>query len=151
MKKGNCVALTFDDGLLDLYENVFPYLGEKHIPFTAFIVTDFLDKPGYITKKQLVEMAKNPLVTIGSHGISHKLLTTMPRKEILQESITSQAILQDIIGKEVDYFAYSHGQINYNDIDLFKTYRFCYIASGGFNNFISGRNKYLIPRINIID
>ena len=36
------VAITFDDGLADVYNIAYPFLKENKIPFTIFIVTDFL-------------------------------------------------------------------------------------------------------------
>jgi peptidoglycan/xylan/chitin deacetylase (PgdA/CDA1 family) len=36
-------AVTFDDGLNDLYENAFPIMKEHHIPFTCFLITSLLD------------------------------------------------------------------------------------------------------------
>jgi len=37
------VAVTFDDGLSDLYENAFPIMKKHHIPFTCFLITSLLD------------------------------------------------------------------------------------------------------------
>ena len=61
-------AITFDDGLADVYTIAYPFLKAQGIPFTAFVLTDKLDQPGYLTTAQLLELAADPLVTIGSHG-----------------------------------------------------------------------------------
>ena len=55
--KKNRLVLTFDDGLEDLYTKAYPYLKNKKIPFTIFIITDFIDTPGYLTTSQLQELA----------------------------------------------------------------------------------------------
>lgn len=39
----NVFHLSFDDGLRDVYENVFPLLSRKGIPATVFVNSDFLD------------------------------------------------------------------------------------------------------------
>lgn len=75
--KNNKIVITFDDGLEDLYTIAYPFLKENNIPFLAFIVTGLLDTPGYITTSQLKEISKDPLVTIGSHGVTHEVLVKM--------------------------------------------------------------------------
>lgn len=68
-------AITFDDGLEDVYTIAYPYLAQKGIPFTAFVLSGKIGQPGYLTKEQLLEMAANPLVTIGLHGVDHTKLS----------------------------------------------------------------------------
>lgn len=145
------VAVTFDDGLKDVYRVAYPELKKRGIPFTLFIVTDFLDKEGYISTSELVEMSKDPLVTVGSHGLTHKILKGMPVQEQIEELKCSKEILEKIIDSEVEIFAYSHGQFDDNTIRLLKKYKFYkYIfgVSGLPLNFITKRYIYNLPRFN---
>ena len=98
------VALTFDDGLSDVFHIAYPFLKKKQIPFTVFVVTDFLDTDGYITTEELKTLAADPLVTIGSHGMSHKVFPQMTAEEKKKELIISKEKLEIVIGKEVDFF-----------------------------------------------
>lgn len=141
-------AITFDDGLIDVYEIAYPFLKSKNIPFTIFVITDFLDTEGYITTEQLKELASDELVTIGSHGLSHEILPSLTKTEIINEFNNSKKILEDIIKKEVDIFAYSHGQYNKETIKLSKSYRYVMSVINRPLNFIT-KNKNLIPRIRI--
>jgi len=142
-------AVTFDDGLEDLYTIAYPYLKAKGFPFTAFIVTDFLDKPGYITTNHLIEMSKDKLVTIGSHGITHRILPQLSAEEQQIEIQESKKILEDIINKEVFCFAYSHGQFNKDSLRYASIYDYCMSVAGYPLNFITKRNRLLIPRYNL--
>lgn len=143
------VAITFDDGLADLYTIAYPFLIDKNIPFTAFIITDFLDNPGYITTDQLKEMSKNPLVTIGSHGLSHKIFTEIDETQKLKELTESKKKLEEIIGKEVNIFAFSHGRYDKNSLKHVKRcYKYAMSVKGFPLNFIT-KNRVLIPRYNI--
>lgn len=143
------IAITFDDGLEDLYTIAYPFLIERNIPFTAFIVTDYIDKPGYITKEQLVEMAKNPLVTIGSHGVSHKIFTEMRNSVKRYELIESKRILEQITGKEVEIFAFSHGQYDKETLTLMDMYKYGMTVVERPLNIFTSYNKKSLPRYNI--
>ena len=35
------VAITFDDGLADVFDSAYPFLKEHAVPFTLFVVVDF--------------------------------------------------------------------------------------------------------------
>lgn len=142
-------AITFDDGLADLYTIAYPYLKSKNIPFTAFIVTEFLDKPGYITTEQLKEMSEDSLVTIGAHGVTHEVLNNLSPDEKQNEIIKSKEKLEHILGKEVKCFAYSHGAFDKECRKFTKIYDFCVGVSGMPVNFITAKIRWNIPRFNI--
>ena len=144
------IAVTFDDGLADTYTIAYPFLKVKGIPFTVFVVTDFLDTPGYITTEQLKEMSKDPLVTIGSHGVSHKILNKMSAQEQLHELSSSKKTLEEILLTTVDLFAYSHGQYNKDTLILLKKcgYSYAVTTSAKPLNILTNK-RFQIPRFNI--
>ena len=55
----NPVVLTFDDGYIDAYTEVFPVLQAHNMTGTFFIITQFADDslPGYLNWGQIAEMA----------------------------------------------------------------------------------------------
>ena len=99
----NPCMITFDDGLKDIYDVAYPELKRRNIPFTVFVVTDFLDKEGYISSKELQLLANDPLVTIGSHGTTHKILRGMSEAEQRLELLESKHILEEITGKRISF------------------------------------------------
>lgn len=142
-------AITFDDGLADLYTIAYPFLISKNIPFTAFIITDYLDKPGYITTEQLTEMSKNSLVTIGSHGLSHEIFTKLNTEGKKRELSESKKILEHITGRNINVFAYSHGAYDNETLKYAReSYKYAMSVKGFPLNFVT-KNKMLIPRLNI--
>ncbi len=145
------IAVTFDDGLSDLYTIAYPYLKSKKIPFTVFIATELLDTPGYITTAQLIEMSMDELVTVGSHGITHKILTELTDDEKKYEIRESKKILESLIKKDVFCFAYSHGQYDAVCQKYACVYDFCVSTVKRPLNFLTKGNKKGIPRINITD
>ena len=65
------ILLTIDDGFLSFYENAWPYLKEKNIPFILFIATADVGKSGYMNWEQIKELEKSGLVVIGNHSHTH--------------------------------------------------------------------------------
>jgi len=147
------IAITFDDGLADVYAIAYPYLKQKNIPFTVFIVSDFIDEEGYLTKEQLIELSKDSLVTIGSHGVSHKVLTGLTAEQKWCEINESKAVLEKIISKRVGLFAYSHGQYDKECLDMVE--KAGYFAAFGVKglpvNCYTRLWKYHLPRYNVVD
>lgn len=87
---------------------------EKKIPFTIFLITDFISETykDYLNKNQIQELAKNPMVTFGTHGKTHRPLSSIGIDEASEELKSSKEILEDIIGKEVTTMSFPHGQFN---------------------------------------
>lgn len=143
------IAVTFDDGLKDVYEMAYPFLKERNIPFTVFIVTDFLDTEGYITTENLRELASDGLVTIGSHGVTHKNLNSLSAEEQKAELTESKRIIESIIGKPVNAFAFSHGQYNKDTLSLMNDYDYGFSTRQLPLNFITEINYKTLPRFNV--
>lgn len=102
-------ALTIDDVPENFYHNAYPLLKEIGIPFTLFVNVSLLDKEGFITKTQLVEMSECELCTIGSHGVSHGEFALLSREQALHDLKNSKFELERIIGKPVEMYAYPYG------------------------------------------
>lgn len=67
-----CALITFDDADISVYRNAYPFLVEKEIPFTLFIITGEVGNPNFhglelASWKQIKEMLRSGLVTIGTH------------------------------------------------------------------------------------
>lgn len=145
------VAVTFDDGLQDVYDIAYPFLKEKNVPFTVYVLAEFIDKEGYLTKEQLLEMAADPLVTIGSHGLHHNVFTKMSAEEKQKEVFLSKKILEDTIGQEVTNFAYSHGVYDRDALKLVREYDYAMSVAARPVNVITRISRYILPRFNITD
>ncbi|MBQ8555347.1 MAG: polysaccharide deacetylase family protein [Clostridia bacterium] len=146
-------AITFDDGLEDVYSIAYPFLTGQGIPFTAFILTDKLDQPGYLTTAQVVEMAQNPLVTIGSHGTDHTRLSAASPEKQRHELHASREKLQALLGRPCTLFAYPFGAYNQTTLALMKEsgYRLACAVKG--RPLLRGNHDdpYTIPRLSIDD
>lgn len=145
-------ALTFDDGLDDLYCEVYPRLKKIGVPFTAFISAELIDNPGYITTAQLKEMASDPLVTIGSHGCNHQHLRELSASDCQREIFESKRILESIINKKIDLIAYPFGEAGKRELDYAKKAGYCYgfdVIPRRYNLLSKLFNRRKLPRYNL--
>lgn len=113
----NQLEISFDDGFLGLYDNI-DIINKLSIPVQIFVVSSYLGKPNYINEKQLFELSKNPLVTIGSHTHTHTPLPFLEEKEIKEELRLSKEILTNITGKNIDSFCFPLGIFSKKTVDI---------------------------------
>lgn len=76
--------------------------------FTEYL-TDAVFPQNTLTWKQIEEMAKDPLCTIGSHTMSHCRLTITDEASLQYELGESKKILEQHICKPVEHLSYPYG------------------------------------------
>ncbi len=108
-RSGDRFAITFDDGYADNLTVALPLLEKYELPMTLFAVAGFIGNKGYLTESELRTMADHPLVTIGSHAMTHRHLSRMADADAMAELGDSKRLLEKITGKEVDLLAYPYG------------------------------------------
>ncbi|UBF26845.1 polysaccharide deacetylase family protein [Kovacikia minuta CCNUW1] len=109
------ILLTFDDGYEGHYTYAYPLLKKYGYPAVFSIYTDKIEKQlgrKPVTWEQLKEMVADPLVTIASHSVTHRVMTTLSEPEIQTEVQKSKQILEAKLGIPIHYFTYPEG--NYN-------------------------------------
>ena len=151
LKSSKGILLTFDDATIDLYETVFPILKKLNIPFVVFVVFNYLNKEGYISSDQLIEMSKNELCFVGAHSLNHsKLRFDKNADSEIKESIARTG---NLIGKEIKYFAYPYGSIYACSKKNIKSVSqtgvdFALSTVPGYINCYAKKNVYFMPRFN---
>lgn len=117
-----CVLITFDDADETTYTNAYPYLKEKGIPFTVYVIagqvgnTDF-NNLRLATWDQLREMRDSNLVTFGSHTYDmHYLednkalfLHEDESDEFFEDIVKSKVVLEENLGVKINSIAYPFG------------------------------------------
>ena len=94
------VVLTFDDGYASHFESVAPLLVRYRFSGTFFITTDLIGRPGYVTWETLRKLVFLGM-EIGSHGTSHRPLTSLPRAQLDAEVTDSRRILEERLSIDV--------------------------------------------------
>ena len=118
-------AITFDDGFVDNIEVALPIVRRHNLPIAVFVVAATIDRtfevnwvdtpPPFrletLTRDHLEEMVREG-VTIGSHSLFHKDLTSLSFEECLEDLTSSKAVLEEAIRGPVRYLAYPRGLWN---------------------------------------
>lgn len=105
----NTIVITFDDGYENNYSQAYPILKKYNLPATIFIIVDFINKPGYMTQGQLRELAQSGLITLGSHTMSHPVLSKIDEKLLDEEIAGSKRVLEEKISMPVTLLSYPLG------------------------------------------
>ena len=145
------VAVTFDDGYLDNFENAVPILLRYGIPAAFFVSTGKieseegfdhdLNKLGYavptMTWDHLRQMHAMGF-TIGSHTVSHINCAQTSDAELQDELTRSKKDLERELALQEIYFAYPFGgreDFSAHALELVKAsgYKCCMSAYGGVN------------------
>ncbi len=100
----------------------------KKLPYTDFykqlaeIKKRNLLERSSITKEELIELSKHPLVTIQSHTVNHPILTNSPEDILAMELKESKVELEQLTRKEVYAFSYPNGSLTEREVQACKQY-----------------------------
>lgn len=103
------VAISFDDGDLDVYQNAFPVMQELGYMGNFYLVGNSVGGESIVSESQVKEMIKAGW-EIGSHSMTHTDLTQS--NDLSSEIYQSKARLKDKFKVPVDIFAYPFGSVN---------------------------------------
>ena len=110
----NYILLTIDDAFSSFYENAWPILKNKKIPFILFVSTQEIGKYGYMSWDQIKEIEKSNLVTIGNHSHSHEYLIDWSDSKIYSDIEASIKIFTENLGYSPQVFSYPFGEYSTN-------------------------------------
>lgn len=99
--RGASAILTFDDGGVSASTVIAPLLESLGARGVFLVTTDFVDRPGFLTRAQVRELHERGHV-IGSHSCSHPLrMAACSDQQLRREWQDSVALLRDIVGDEI--------------------------------------------------
>jgi peptidoglycan/xylan/chitin deacetylase (PgdA/CDA1 family) len=158
------LAITFDDGYRDNFENAAPVLERLSLPATFFIVSQWMGTdvvPWWDRERK----ARHPWMTwdqvralhsrgfaIGAHTRTHVDLGRISGARALQEISGARRDLERKIGASIGLFAYPYGGANHitdANRELVKAagFRCCCSSIGG--TIATGTSPFHLPRIPI--
>ena len=143
------ILLTIDDAFLSFYDNAWPILKEKKIPFILFVSTREVGSFNYMTWKQIKELQKSNFVEIGNHSHSHEYLVDESSSLIKDDIIKSIKIFENNLGKNSDFFSYPFGEYSIDFKNIIKSLNFKY-AFGQHSGVLDDTKDFFeLPRFPI--
>ena len=143
------VLLTIDDGFLSFYDNAWPILKKREIPFILFVSTREVGNNGYMTWSQIREIAKEKFVHIGHHSHSHEYLIDEDLEDIKKDILTANKIFKKELGTVSNFFSYPFGEYSSDFKKLVKELNFTH-AFGQHSGVIDDtKNVFELPRFPI--
>jgi len=103
------VAITFDDGCETDFTEAAPLLRERGFGATFFVIAGQVGRRGHLGAGQLRALAAAGF-EIGSHSLTHRMLTALAPDELDRELAGSRARLEDSVGARVAHLSCPHGR-----------------------------------------
>jgi hypothetical protein len=102
------VLLTFDDASAGQYTRALPLLRRHHFVATFFVMTVVLDKPGWLTSRQVRQLDRDGM-TIAPHTYDHHAVPQYRGEDWHTQLVAPAAKLEKLVGHPVRLFAYPFG------------------------------------------
>lgn len=171
------VLLTFDDGFANNFRNALPVLRSFCAPALFFVSTQHVADPhkwlGFVglqaerewgspgavpesvaadwydgmSVEELRQCSAEPLITVGSHGVTHAILTDCTDEQLADELRDSKRFLEAVIDTNVEYFAYPRG--DYDARVARDTETAGYSAAFTIDSVGLGAAGFEVPRVGI--
>ena len=143
------ILLTIDDAFLSFYENAWPILKKKNIPFILFVSTKEIGSNNYMSWEQILEISKETYVHIGNHSHTHEYLIDRTNKEIEDDIGKSINLLKNKLGYKTSFFSYPFGEYSLAFKKIIKKFNFKY-AFGQHSGVIDETKDFFeLPRFPI--
>ena len=120
------ILLTIDDSFASFYNNAWPILRNKKIPFILFVNTREVGKFNYMTWDQIKELQNEDFVEIGNHSHSHEYLVDENDTVIRKDINKSINIFNEKLGKNSYFFSYPFGEYSLKFKEIIKSLGFKY-------------------------
>ena len=143
------IFLTIDDGFSSFYENAWPILKEKKIPFVIFVNTETIGSSGYMSWSQIKEISQFNFVHIGNHSHSHAYLVDKNDEEIKKDLQTSIKIFKEKLNHETNFFAYPFGEYKNSYKKIVQNLGFQYAFGQHSGVMDKTKDKFELPRFPI--
>ncbi|MCU0496976.1 MAG: polysaccharide deacetylase family protein [Anaerolineae bacterium] len=144
------IILTFDDGHIDHYTEVFPALTQHGFTATFFVITGLADqsRSDYLSWAQIQEMS-NAGMSMEAHTKSHAPLVERNRDFLIYEILGSLESLGAHTGHAPSMFAYPGGRYDDATLSLLRETPVQIAVTTRFGAWHTSDNRLELPRLRV--
>jgi peptidoglycan/xylan/chitin deacetylase (PgdA/CDA1 family) len=156
-------SITFDDAFETVIDNAIPELTKRRIPATIFVTSKVLGQPASwwpenapearhrIMSAEQVRGLPTDLISIGSHTLTHPMLTSLSEREARRELSVSKAELEELLGRKIPLFSFPFSAFNEQLVDWCREVGYDHIFAGQTvpSNAIANQRSVLRGRIGV--
>jgi len=148
-KREKKILLTIDDGFKSFYDQAWPILKKREIPFILFVNTREVGTKGYMNWQQIKEISKEKFAHIGNHSYSHEYLIDMKNQEVINDIRKAIVDFKKNLGYNSSFFSYPFGEYSNDLKSIIKNLGFKYAF--GQHSGVADETKdfYELPRFPI--
>ena len=141
------IMVTFDDGEVSDATVALPILQRLGLRAAFFVTSGFVGRRGSLDAAQVRELSDAGML-IGSHGASHRFLSTLSDAELRNELLKSRERLEECTGRRVDLLALPGGRGGDRELEMARElgYQYVFDSTPGDNR----GNHGFVERVAIV-
>jgi len=145
------VWITLDDSYVDNMKNAKPILDQLKMKATINIIFNMKDGVDKMTDAELVDINKDPLISLESHSMDHPDLEYSDVDTALYQLQASKDGLDNLLGQNTSVFTYPSGRYNNQTPELLATagYKMGLTTNEGLAQNTSPQSLYTLNRVRI--
>jgi peptidoglycan/xylan/chitin deacetylase (PgdA/CDA1 family) len=127
--------VTIDDWGKDNYEYWYPIIKKYKIPVVLSLISESIWSKWVLSEDNIKEMLNSWLITIWSHWMKHKDITSISNSEKSKEICKSKVILEKRFWTKVNSFIYPYGKS-----DKYSSF---FLRNCGYTFWVLSGNKWV--------
>lgn len=142
------IIITFDDGYVDMLDNMRPIMEAFGMRGTIYMVTNYADTPRYLDWEELKRLKRRGF-ELGSHTANHIPVTELEDLAASNEAKLSRIIMWWFANTRVTAFSYPEGKYDERIVEYLRANNYLTAVTGqpGYNTKTT--SPYHLRRINI--
>jgi peptidoglycan/xylan/chitin deacetylase (PgdA/CDA1 family) len=159
-ESGNYAVVTFDDALEGVLDNAIPELETRQIPATIFVVVETIGKyaewkdmgaaDAAGQKSMSLEQLKAlppELITLGSHSMTHPLLSSVCPQELREEVLGSRTRLEELLSRNIHLFSCPYGVCDSRTVESCREAGYARVFTGLADLALLEPNEFVTGRV----
>lgn len=139
------IAITFDDGYEDNFDQALPVLQEYGFNATFFVIANRIGTDCFMSLRNLRSLLLAGM-DVQSHTFSHRALTSLPPSDIMDEFVSSKEFLEEHLHKKVDFVSFPHGIYDRDVLEFCRQAGYYGCCNSDFGYFEQGSDPFRVNR-----